>query len=344
MDTTPNSVQAGSRGLEHNESIQTVRLLGVHFAEGTTTKAFEGLTQTKSLLELDLTRSHLAHGAVPQLSSALGENCSLQTIKLEQCNLTDEEMAEIVDSIYDHPTVRHLDLTQNCAHSHALESIADLLVSDECSLKSLNLSSQNSSQENEELDGWTLLAKAIDALQNNTSLTELDVSGNKYSNPAVLKAFSRCLSHNTTLQTLDINDSEISEEGIKILGRSLPSFRGLKVLNITGSEYGEEALQCLADGLRHNRILQNIGSIVDGKFGSLSHRSNATIIEHYLDLNRAGRRAMQNDIPLSLWPVLLARAGAMDMDGDDEDKEGATAGRNETVLFSLLRGPALFER
>jgi hypothetical protein len=327
--TSQAALQAVDRGLTRNQSIKTIRLLGVHWAEEGT--SFKGLTQNHSLLELDLSRSHLAKGAVKALTASLAENRGLETIKFEQCFLNDDDMAEITDSLYDHPSIRHLDFSQNSAHSRALEAIADLLASDESALTSLNLSSQILGEQ-EELD-FASLAKAVVALHSNTSLRKLDISGNKYSDSAV-EALAVCLSVNSSLQTLEVNDSHISEHGIRILANNLPKFKGLKVLNIAENDFGEEAAESLVKGLKHNRILESIGPI--------EHCSHSHIIEHFLDLNMAGRRAMQNDIPLALWPLLLARASDMDMSVLDD--EAPRSGRNANALFSLLRGPALFER
>jgi Ran GTPase-activating protein (RanGAP) involved in mRNA processing and transport len=327
--TSQAALQAVDRGLARNESVKTIRLLGVHLAEEGT--SFEGLTQNQSLLELDLTRSHLAKGAVEALTASLPDNRGLETIKLEQCNLDDDDMTAIVDSLYDHPSVRHLDFSQNSAHSRALEAIADLLASEESMLTSLNLSSQLLG-ENEELN-LSSLSKAVAALKTNTSLTQLDISGNKYSDAAV-EALVACLSANSTLETLEVNDSHISEYGIRIFAKNLPGFKSLKVLNIGGNDFGEEVAECLVRGLKYNRTLKSLGLIEEC---SKSH-----IIEHFLDLNMAGRRAMQNDIPLAVWPLLLARASVMEMPVLDD--EALRSGRNESVLYSLLRGPALFER
>jgi len=327
--TSQAALQAVDRGLAHNESVKTIRLLGVHFAEEGT--SFGGLAQNKSLLELDLTRSHLASGAIEALRESLPDNRGLESIKFEQCFLNDADLAGIVDSLYDHPSVRQLDFSQNSAHSRALEAIADLLASKESSLTSLNLNSQLLG-EGEELD-LASLAKAVAALKTNTSLRKLDISGNKYSDAAV-DALVACLSKNSTLRTLEVNDSHISKRGITIFAKNLPGFASLKVLNIAGNEFGEEAAECLVRGLKYNRILESLGPIEEC---SKSH-----IIEHFLDLNMAGRRAMQNDIPLAVWPLLLARASEMDMPVLDD--EAIRSGRNENVLYSLLRGPALFER
>ena len=334
-ETSPEALEAVNRGLEGNGSIQTIRLRSVHFAENC--GHFEGLKQNNSLLELDLTGSHFSHGAVTQLADALGDNVGLECVTFDQCFFNDGEMTEIIDSIYDHPTIQHLNFGQNSAHSRALEAIADLLESEECALTSLNLSSQVLG-EKEMLD-MTCLGRAVFALQSNTSLRSLDISGNNFPDDAVL-ALSTCLIVNSNLRTLNVNDSHISEEGIKLFAKNVPNFKGLKVLNIAGNEVTENAAECLVKGLGYNRVLESLGPIEE--CAQQSH-----LIEHFLDLNMAGRRAMQIDIPLAVWPNLLARAGHMHMpvmDNDDNENGLARSGRNENVLYALLRGAALFER
>jgi hypothetical protein len=105
------------------------------------------------------------------------------------------------------------------------------------------------------------------------------------------------------------------------------------VLNLAGNgnDLTERAAASLVEGLRHNRTLESLG--LDPSDCSDCDCDCVPMMQHFLDLNRAGRRAMQNDIPLALWPQLLARAaGRMDQ---------VACGRSENVLYSLLRGPAL---
>jgi hypothetical protein len=145
---------------------------------------------------------------------------------------------------------------------------------------------------------------------------------------AVVEALARCLSVNTTLQCVDVSDSNLTEHGIRLLANQLHAFSNtLQVLNLAGNDLTERAAASLVEGLRHNRTLESLG------LDDISDCDCVPMMQHFLDLNRAGRRAMQNDIPLALWPQLLARAaGRMDQ---------MACGRNENVLYSLLRGPAL---
>lgn len=312
---------AVNQGLRTNQSIKTLRILGAQFVNEHV-DFLEGLSRNCTLAELDLARSHLAPGVVKSLCRALSQNRHLQMLKLEQCGLEDQGMAEIIHALLENSSIRELDLSDNSAHSAALKALAGLIRNSDV-LRSLNLSHQILT---EELDLLSL-NDAVVALRSNTTLQNLDVSGNQFKDEAV-EVLAACLSSNTTLKCLDVSESHITEHGIEIFAHQLPQFCGLATLNISGNAMSERAVESLVQGLKDNRILQSLGP-VDTSY-SCSH-----MMEHYLDLNIAGRRAMQNDIPIAVWPQLLARAGCM----SDND-----CGRNENAIYSLLRGPALFVR
>ena len=146
-------------------------------------------------------------------------------------------------------------------------------------------------------------------------------------------ALSESLSVNSSLQRLDLSNSRITEQGICTIACKLPSF-SIKELDVSGNEFSEFAAGRLAEGLSYNRTIENLGPIAKS--------SKSPVIGHHLDLNIGGRRALQHDIPMAIWPLLLARAGSIDLPAQDLEATGY--GRNENVLYSLLRGPALFER
>ena len=116
----------------------------------------------------------------------------------------------------------------------------------------------------------------------------------------------------------------VTESGIKIFGRYLSDFKGLSILDLSDNEITEEAAISLTNGLENNFILKSLGPIEESYECS-------RIMQHFLDLNLAGRRALQKNVSLSIWPLLLARTSQADL----------SCGRNENALFALLRGSAL---
>jgi hypothetical protein len=318
-------------GLQTNKSVHTLKLLGVPFTTPEDTTIFQSLRETTSLRTLDMTRSHFAPEAASAFAGELSQNISLTRLNLDQCGLSDACLEQIISALGNNTIIQDLNLTQNSAHSLALTALAKLVASEGTQLKSLNLSHQILTGDQEELD-LASLAHAVDALRTNTSITSLDISGNTFSDEAV-KALAVCLSVNSTLETLDVSESEITETGMDYFAEHFCDFKGLKTFNLAGNAWNASIGKCFAQGLENNRRLVSLGPIASCP--------SSERIEHFLDLNVAGRCALQNDIPLGVWPQLLARANDIEFPhGDDEER----CGRNVNALFSLLQGPALFER
>jgi hypothetical protein len=62
-------------------------------------------------------------------------------------------------------------------------------------------------------------------------------------------------------------------------------------------------------------------------------------IQHYMVLNRGGRRLLQaENVPLGLWAVAIERVTAV-MKYEDSPIE-----KSACIIYELLRGPALLER
>jgi hypothetical protein len=309
---------AVNESLRTNQSLKVLRISGSTFLSG---EAFlDGLEHNCTLKELDMCRNHLSKCAVESLSHTLSKNQGLEILKLESCDLEDHAMAEVIRSLLNHTTLTELDLSNNAASSEALEMVAQLIQRNRIQTLSIN-----SLLLSDELDPAILL-QAIASLQTNTSLSYLDISGNHFSDE-IVQGLAKALCVNSTLETLDVSESDINETGVKTFAKHLPRFSGMKVLNLAENDITEEAALALVAGLEDNRLLQSLGPIEE--VYECTH-----FLEHYLDLNLAGRRALQNDISLGVWPHLLARTAQAEL----------CCGRNENALFSLLRGPALFER
>ena len=334
-EVAPRTMKALQQGLQTNQSVQTLKLLGVQFTSKKDTILFDGISQSDSSLRtLDLTRSHLSPEAVAALAKALSQNTSLSTLNLEQCGLSDACLEQVISALSTQQTIQDLNLSQNSAHSLALEALAGLVASEDAvvPLRSLNLSHQILASDQEELD-LVSLSHAVKALHTNTCLQSLDISGNTFSDDAV-RALAACLSVNTTLETLDISESEITEAGMDYFAEHFCDFKGLKTFNLSGNAWNASIGNCFAEGLENNRRLISLGPIASCP--------SSRRIEHFLDLNVAGRSALQNDVSLAVWPQLLARVNDIELPHGSEERE--QCGRNVNALYALVRGPALFQR
>lgn len=355
--TDVQTLLALEQGMRTNTTISTLRILGAQFVEDATAHGLQGfLSVNLALRELDLSKSHLSPIAVNALSTALRRNRQLVTLSLEECHLEDACLAQITSACLH---VESLNVAHNAAHTETLEAITNLFTSGSC-LKSLNLSHQHLGEAGATADTaartarWQAmkggLMQALDALPT-ANLVNLDISNNHLDDLQVMNALCTTLaSPLCPLEHVDISDCDISHAGMHVVAQHLMTFETIKTLNVAHNDHNQATLDDLVQGLKHNRILRSLGPL-EGVVGDDEHPEIAKKLQHYLDLNVAGRRALQQDIPLAVWPLLLAQgqqkvfehSGDVDDDEEDDDEE-QHVGRAQNVLFSMLRGPALFER
>jgi hypothetical protein len=108
----------------------------------------------------------------------------------------------------------------------------------------------------------------------------------------------------------------------------------LKRFYFSGNDFDKEEVACHILTLfeEHPQLWDDGGCW--GTSESPIHRK----IQHFKDLNRGGRILLAHDggaIPLSVWPIVLARANTMPF----VSKEG-----KPNLIYHLLQGPALMQR
>mmetsp|Transcript_44545 Transcript_44545/g.50297 ORF Transcript_44545/g.50297 Transcript_44545/m.50297 type:complete len:516 (-) Transcript_44545:89-1636(-) len=344
---------------------------------------WRSLITNKSITNLDLSGSHLSQSTVTHLSGALSLNTTLQSFNVSRCYLNDESLSKIVRCIQQHPTLTRLNLSYNylakSTTTQAVDAVTDLLRSKNSVLKCLDLSHQQQpkripqkeegkvlvSEEEQRRKNATGFNNALHALCSNTILQTIDLSGNIgcFADICNVKALSECLVSNTTLCRVDISCCCLDTDGINYLARHcLPRCSDrLKSLIIFSDGNEEDTDQCfdkstiqsLAKGLQFNTTLENLGCGQSLKYD---------YVQHLLNSNRGGRRAFRsNNLPLAAWTYVLARADKIEYDDEntcisdndncsDNKADGEssfasiTTVASASVLFELLRGPALLER
>jgi len=324
----PGAMEAIAEGLRTNQSLEILRISGATFLQEVSLE--EGLTRNNTLHELDLSGSHISEHVVPRLAAALGSrNHGLKVLKLNDCDLEDDGVSRIVTSIIQNESVVRLELSHNIVSGASLEATAKL-IEQNTTLKHLSLAALKPPHKANHGAHRRHLTRVIRVLATNTTMVSLDVSGNQL-HEATVAEMAECLSMNASLEIFDASGCGLSEAGISAFVDRLPEYRSLRSLNLGENDSGFTpcAAEALVKALEHNRVLTDLGLTDDDE---MENDAITSRIRHYLDLNRAGRKALKEDVALSLWPVLLARTPFAD-----------DCGRQANCLYSLLQGPALFE-
>lgn len=334
------------------------------------------LINSSNLLHLDLSGSKLSKCFVNGLSSALSLNSSLESLNFGRCDLDDQSLAKIVQSVKEHPNLMKLDISSNFlgkdASKEAVDAVAKLLCSKTSKLESLNISSQQQSDpktfitdvtEREEERYKNAFKNALLALSANTTLRRIDLSSNIgcFSDMNCLKALASCLATNSGLSYVDISACHLAPIGIQYLAQNCIPYCSEKLKSfilfdgesidssIIKNENWNSTFLSLERALQFNSALESLGN-----FGSTAVDSKSkNDLQYLLNVNRAGRRAFQSDtFPLAAWPNVLARASRIQYDNHYEDnhdssdsienEESLSTFTSASVLFELLHGPAMF--
>jgi hypothetical protein len=274
----------------------SLRLCVSNFDESLSTKLAALLKTTKTLLGLSLSGSRRCSLQSDILAQAFQDNTSFEMLDLGDCQLNDDSMSRIVAALSKHPKLKKLDMSYNSFSDQTLHALNSLLLQEQNSLQVLDLNLQRRPLK------ISLLAPAL--AQQSTGLKQLYLSNCGLADEETFPIVD-ALTQNQQLETLDIsNNRQLSDRFLLYLGERLPKMQ-LKILNIrklkppNGSP---AAMIALRDGLRENTTLQLL------KLLFWKETRPASWIQIYVNLNRGGRRALEEKIPLSVWPLVLERA------------------------------------
>jgi hypothetical protein len=170
------------------------------------------------------------------------------------------------------------------------------------------------------------------ALEGNSFLTKVNLSSN-YLADEDIDHLGRILA-TCRLEKLDLSDNIITLSGFVCLTQNVP--KCLKSFHLAENDFSKEEAAChiLALFQEHPQLWHDGFDWEDSE--SPMHQK----IQHFKDLNRCGRillLARDGAIPLSVWPIVLARANTL-------LKGFRSKERTPDAIFPLLQGPALMQR
>jgi Ran GTPase-activating protein (RanGAP) involved in mRNA processing and transport len=310
----------------NHQSLTTLCLKGTRLERPGLQALCDGLAHSTCLRILRMSHLHISALDVDLLATALRQNKHLEVLLLAHCKLNDDpthdHFSSLLEALVSHPALQCLNVYGMMVNQRATNALAQLLTFQNTQLWHLGL--KNNVGVEEKLDISCIIA----ALARNRTCSSLHISGNQVDD-ADMTHFSRILSQdNSTLKGLMLANNTIRDEGLQVFASRLVEFKGLRYLDLQRNQFTEPAKQTIISMLPNNRELERLD--LDGTYDETKC--------FYLALNRGGRRLLlSSTAPLSVWPMVLARAAKM------------TFGRNLPhvnldVLYCLVRGPALFEQ
>jgi hypothetical protein len=324
-----------SSAMKYNKHLTKLELSDMEMTRQQAAALGAGLITSNSrnhqFKELCMHKVRFADGAVTELASGLKQNSSLCILSVYVCNLGDVELVELVDSVESHPSLKELSLWGNKGQEHTLVALGKVLASSKCQLEELNFSRQDIDDGE---SGWTdLLGILAQGLRLNESLKRLDLSNNGLLDKDIDhlgQSLASC-----KLESLNLMGNGITQSGFVSLTQIIP--KNLKALYFYGNQFDEEEAACHILTLfeEHPQLWE------DGFFWNISKSPIHKKIQHFKDLNRCGRillLARDGAIPLSVWPIVLARANKVLIHSRSAER------RTHNAIFHLLQGPALMQR
>ena len=264
------------RSLEHNTTLEELDLFhNSQLAEGDSEAvgcAIERmLNVNRTLKVLNLSCCKISDPIVKHISTALIENTSLVTLDIRSCMVSANCAASLLQQVNTHHTLSNIQVNRiGCVEMdrRTISHIAKGIIPKRCVkfFRTLNDSGMIVSKLNvQDLTDQTAEHFAV-GLAESQSVQGLDLKRNKIRSAGAVSIF-RSLEHNTSLEELDLSgNSQLAEGDSEAVGcaieRMLNVNRTLKVLNLSGCQVTDPIAKHITTGLTKNTSLVklNIGS------------------------------------------------------------------------------------
>jgi Leucine Rich repeat len=288
----------------------------------------EGIRHNETIESLDLRWSSFEAGCITKLCEGLRSNKGLKNIDLSSCDLDDDEIAEIVSALQNHPSLVSLVLPFNNCGELGGYQISLLLESPSCRLRNLDLSFQQRDRR-----GKLVCHSVLSALKKNTSLHTLNLTCNKLDDRDA-QVMAHVMAHNSDLQDLRLARNGFTDKGIKSIATELSRMKGLKSLSLWGNNFSENGAEALLAGMSMNTELHTLNLF--RQFKNVSDK-----IDFLGNFNRVGRRLIHKDsidVPLGLWPLLLERANTVKLSSRSSSAHNDEASCRAEIMYCSLQG------
>jgi hypothetical protein len=324
-----------SWGIECNPHLEKVHLTSLTIGREQAIALCDGLRAVGNhhFKELYMTRTTFSEdAAVSEFADGLRANSSLDSLTLYSCSLRDAQIAQIIEALLPHPSLKELALRCDGGHTDGLTAIGKLLAANR-RLEHLALSSQRTGDLNRKLTSHIYLL--AEGMEGHPCLKKFDLSGNQLMDQD-LGNLTQILSTCPRLERITLCGNEFSIKGLAMVAEQ-------KLSNaVRWLDLGYNSIQQDEEGDLHIlKLLQDNLRLEDVEWNYNSQRSDQVHkeIRHFKDLNRSGRYLLGKDnvIPLSAWSLVLARVNKTFQCGERQKRQA-------NVIFHLLQGPALIQR
>jgi hypothetical protein len=203
----------------------------------------------------------LGEGAFNEMITAIHNVPNLEHVNVSYCNLGDNEIISLVNSLRAHPSINTVHLEGNfCGSQLSVSSIADWIKDPACNLHSLNTRGLWIGFSEEGLvQRYVNLMPIFDALSMNLNLRSFTISENYLEDNDVIQlAVALLESPDRKLTSLDVGDNPFQEAGARSLLEVVQTVRTLRFVRFENNflQYScADHLKLLAEFNRYDPLL-----------------------------------------------------------------------------------------
>ena len=185
------------------------------------------------------------------IADALRVNKTITELNLNSNNLLGDGVQEISDALLMNTTIITLDLSSNRIGEKGALAIAKLVRMNK-TITTLILS--NNFLRRNSLDKETGIKEIADALNENKTITELDLEHNKIGIDGI-KSIAKVLCKNKKLKKLNLEHNKLRVEGARIIAEALCNNTTLEYLNLRNNKLELKGVSTIVDALCKNNTI-----------------------------------------------------------------------------------------
>ncbi|XDV28518.1 hypothetical protein PO909_031811, partial [Leuciscus waleckii] len=252
------------------------------------------LRSNSSLKELDISNNNLQDSGVKKLQNGLeNTNCTLEKLRVSNCSITEGGYKALASALRSNPShLIELDLTGNDPGQSGVKELSDLLQDQNCQLKTLRFLGPAADEACQYVRG--IVGK------NPLLLRELNLSRRELGDTGVNQIAALLKDKHCKLNTLMLNNCELTEKSCSVLATVLSSKTILKELNLNNSRLLNSGVKEICKGLKNPVCELKILKLSDCSITEEGYKALASALRsnpsHLIELDLRGNDPGQSGV------------------------------------------------